>query len=628
MGAAIYVKKNAAILSALYVAAAFTAEISVQSAVTAAGAAFVFFFAAQIFIKLNKPFSKTAALFCVFLGGTPIFLFVGLPAEAIYAAAAIAVSVAAACAALAALGAVYIRKAGTLSALTVDEKAAFVIYAAAAASGLYSVNLGGSPLFFFFSAGIIMTACLCNAPTGAFIAAAVFGAGAALQGGDMRPLTLLTCLAAASSALRPLTKYAGAAAIVGCYFLLTMTPIGAFPLNAADAAAVIAGTLAPLAFDRKLSAAVLSALGRESDKSRLSERGIVNNTRIIMTRKLSAVGAAFSETSVLLKGLATDKQSETARLMLSEQFGGAAKIFYDLSKETSAGLSFDDDAERRVYQSLAAENIVCRAAAVYGAEQSARVLIIINENDVQNPSLSRAVSNAVGQRLTVSSADIPYRGYAAIEYRAANKFDIVYGEAHVSRGAVSGDVKCALKIGGDKFIAVLSDGMGRGPRAKRASENAVNLVENFYRAGLSGQTAPSLINRVLCDVFDDVFATLDMCVIDLKNGLTDFIKMGADDAYVLGRDGAEVIKSSALPLGAVKDATATLIGKQLRAGDFVVLVSDGVADAFPEGGLISLLNSIKTKNPQTLADALIKQAVSYGANDDSSALVIRIYEKN
>jgi serine phosphatase RsbU (regulator of sigma subunit) len=71
--------------------------------------------------------------------------------------------------------------------------------------------------------------------------------------------------------------------------------------------------------------------------------------------------------------------------------------------------------------------------------------------------------------------------------------------------------------------------MGHGGAAGILGENAIGLVENFYRAGFTDDALLYLVNRVLCGVNDGAFATLDMCVVDLKKGAAGFIKMGAHD---------------------------------------------------------------------------------------------------
>ncbi|MDR3293666.1 MAG: SpoIIE family protein phosphatase, partial [Clostridiales bacterium] len=241
--------------------------------------------------------------------------------------------------------------------------------------------------------------------------------------------------------------------------------------------------------------------------------------------------------------------------------------------------------------------------------------------------LSRIAAETLGIRLSPPRAEYQKDGSVSIEYRAANRFDVVFGEAHRPKDGISGDVKAALKLGGDKFIAVLSDGMGHGARANSSGENAIALVESFYRAGFTDEIVIPFVNRALCAVSGGVFATLDMCVVDLIDGSVSFVKMGSDDSYIRRKNRVETIENTALPLGASDDASPSVLNKRLDADDFVVLVSDGIANAFNEGGLKDLISQINTKNPQAFADELLKCALYNGVRDDLSVIALRLYRK-
>jgi serine/threonine protein phosphatase PrpC len=56
----------------------------------------------------------------------------------------------------------------------------------------------------------------------------------------------------------------------------------------------------------------------------------------------------------------------------------------------------------------------------------------------------------------------------------------------------------------------------------------------------------------------------------------------------------------------------------------MVLASDGVVDALGENGVIDVVNSADTLNPQTLAEKLLDSALDGGAEDDCTVLVLRL----
>ena len=55
------------------------------------------------------------------------------------------------------------------------------------------------------------------------------------------------------------------------------------------------------------------------------------------------------------------------------------------------------------------------------------------------------------------------------------------------------------------------------------------------------------------------------------------------------------------------------------------MMSDGVYDALDEQGVAAVTEEASTSNPQVLADRLLERAVSSGASDDCTVLVMRVF---
>ena len=69
----------------------------------------------------------------------------------------------------------------------------------------------------------------------------------------------------------------------------------------------------------------------------------------------------------------------------------------------------------------------------------------------------------------------------------------------------------------------------------------------------------------------------------------------------------------------------------LNDGDMILLVTDGISDAFNNSGaIIDYLRTLPAKNPQALADDVLHYAVELNngeIKDDMTALAVRIYKK-
>ena len=93
----------------------------------------------------------------------------------------------------------------------------------------------------------------------------------------------------------------------------------------------------------------------------------------------------------------------------------------------------------------------------------------------------------------------------------------------------------------------------------------------------------------------------------------------------------EIISGNSLPLGILEETTPSTDTRVLKHNDMVVLVTDGILDAFREVSAFSAyLETVKTSNPQELADAILETAIRKNNNrpkDDMTVLTLRLFEK-
>jgi stage II sporulation protein E len=100
--------------------------------------------------------------------------------------------------------------------------------------------------------------------------------------------------------------------------------------------------------------------------------------------------------------------------------------------------------------------------------------------------------------------------------------------------------------------------------------------------------------------------------------------LGAPSSFIIRKSAIEVLKSTSPPMGVLDKINPTTARYQLYDGDMMVLASDGVVDALGENGVIDVVNSADTFNPQTLAEKLLDSALDGGAEDDCTVLVLRL----
>lgn len=221
-------------------------------------------------------------------------------------------------------------------------------------------------------------------------------------------------------------------------------------------------------------------------------------------------------------------------------------------------------------------------------------------------------------------------GYSVVRYMKQPKYKTSTGVSRASResSAVSGD-NFAFFVSGEGFhISAVSDGTGSGKRAERSSRIAIQMFENLIEDGIGISLAIRLLNLYLNIRGEhDRVATMDICAIDLTSGEASFYKYGAAPSFIKSQAGVEIVNienSDASPVSHYKPAA-------IKGGDFLIMLSDGVSDAFSDDGdpssLKWFIEETETANAQQLADSILNEAKikTKGGHDDMTVLVTRLW---
>ncbi|MBQ7712905.1 MAG: SpoIIE family protein phosphatase [Clostridia bacterium] len=328
-------------------------------------------------------------------------------------------------------------------------------------------------------------------------------------------------------------------------------------------------------------------------------------------------------------------EKERASLLRSErermasEAEGIAGVLDELRKETRRVLSFDGKREKRVLAELWTAGVSAYDAMVTEDETGTGVTVTMDGDRAEEPRVLRAVSRAMDLPLIPESVSVLGAGSASVTFAAAPQYDALVGEAvRVKEGSEAcGDTKSVTRLGGDRIMIALSDGMGSGEEANRGSSAAIALVENFYRTGVDERVVLPLINRLLTMRNDGSFQTLDMCVVNLRTGEADFIKLCAPESVILRKEGCEVVEGGSLPLGILREVRPVISRRKLGSGDVVVLATDGVTDAIGVEGVVRVAESGRTNNPQTVADNVVRDAAYVSAADDQTVVALRLFRR-
>lgn len=623
------------ILAPLYLAASLFVTFDDIALISTASTIIISSLIFAVHSKLQKP--VTLPLFCVYaflsgLGGVAAEF--ALAGSFVLPLASLVASLLFMLAAKEILTILLVR--GLTYKLNLIETVSALVCLCALFAGLSKIYIFGFSLFKLLAAFLVLISSVVVGISTTLLIACVIGIGELVASGSALTLAPLVIWALVASCFRTQKRVFTALALVLTeavmgYFLNlygTYSVLNLLPVIVAALAFLLLPTTAPNQIREFCN---LSS-------STLAMRNVVNRSRESLCRRFLELSEAFGEMDYVFRAMAKNNYSkyprslDASRVLIAEQLSGVSQIMKDLAGEVKRNVSFDCGREEAIIAELSYNNIICSDVVVY--EQNADAVsatLVVKKTDSAKQKIVDVVSDICRQKMAaVAVESSKIRGWDVITLKTAPKFDAVFGTASCpkSTSRISGDCYSIIRISEDKFLLALCDGMGSGEKAERTSSLAIGLVENFYKAGFNNEIILSSINKLLSLNRDEIFSALDVCVVDLRAGIADFIKLGAPQSYLKHKSEIEEISGGALPLGIVQDVTPMIVKKALKSGDFVYLFTDGISDSFPsEHALADFVNNQTSLNPQTLAEGLINHALTLagGAKDDMTVIVAKVF---
>lgn len=323
----------------------------------------------------------------------------------------------------------------------------------------------------------------------------------------------------------------------------------------------------------------------------------------------------------------------TGRNLIASQAQGVAEILRGLALETGATLKYQSRVERLLANNLYKNGFNVTEILIYGEEERLFVSLIIAMKEFSLNGILSVIRKTLSIDMVVSERMEISDEKCYLTFKKATEYDAVYGFAHTQKegSKKSGDTHSVTRISNDRLLVALSDGMGSGIDAENISSVSLSLIESFYKAGLSSSLILGTVNKLLSINTEDSFTALDMSIIDLKNCSADFIKYGSPYGFIINNQGIKIVEGNSLPLGIIDELKPSVCTTDLNDGDMILLVTDGISDAFGSSGeVIDFLREQSAKNPQSLADNVLEKAIKLNGGhkkDDMTALAVRIFKR-
>ena len=182
----------------------------------------------------------------------------------------------------------------------------------------------------------------------------------------------------------------------------------------------------------------------------------------------------------------------------------------------------------------------------------------------------------------------------------------------------------------------IADVAGKGLPAAMLMSNLQAAVRAFASDHATPQQVATSVNRLLCrNIAVGRFVTFCYLVIDRAQQRLTFANAGHNPPLLVRSDGSvETLSSGGMVLGVMSDTTYDQREVPLRAGDRLILYTDGITEAeTPDGTdygderLSRVASANRALPPQELLDALFADVSGFAAGrfqDDATLIVVAI----
>ena len=197
--------------------------------------------------------------------------------------------------------------------------------------------------------------------------------------------------------------------------------------------------------------------------------------------------------------------------------------------------------------------------------------------------------------------------------------DYVIESAYRPAAEVGGDFFQVIPLQGGRTLIVIGDVSGKGLRAAMIVSMIIGML--CAVSGFTEEPAEILgeLNRRLCGRTHGGFATCLVVRLEEGGRLT-LANSGHPPPYL---NGTEVPFAGSMPLGLAEAAAYVQTSLDLRAGDRIVLLTDGIAEARNEqGALLGFPLVERLLREGATAHALAETAQRHGQNDDITVISV------
>lgn len=224
--------------------------------------------------------------------------------------------------------------------------------------------------------------------------------------------------------------------------------------------------------------------------------------------------------------------------------------------------------------------------------------------------------------------------HVQLTFSSAVRFSLDYDIVTTAgRGAFQGgDSYEVFKIHDGLSAVLLSDGMGQDVNAYNESRKVIRLMRECLGKKMDPETAIHTLHYMMAlNGLDDMYATLDLALIDLQDGRLWSWKAGSMSTYIKRGDEFIRLDSKTVPFGFLPSFSIEAKKEQLKSGDIIVMMTDGIFNGelqleAQEEVMQQTIDRFKDMDCHTIADQVMleMERVFETVEDDRTVLVMKV----
>ena len=327
---------------------------------------------------------------------------------------------------------------------------------------------------------------------------------------------------------------------------------------------------------------------------------------------------------------------EESKKNMETQLRGVSKVISGIAKEIEKDSEKEQNYTKQEFEII--ELLKQKGIEVdeISIDKKDRYIVnIFTKTMVDNDVIENILSKVLKEKIILNEDNSTDK---SLIYISDDKYVIGFASSHSNKdkSEISGDNFINIRLKDGKYLIALSDGIGTGKKANESSLQALTMLQNLLASGFDKNSSIELITSSLISKNEEIFATLDVAIIDLYKGTIEFIKSGACPTYIKKNKRVQIIKSNSLPAGMINQDNIQVFDTDIQNGQIMLMCTDGILDSNieyknKELWVKYLLEDIDSKNTKKIADIILNEAIdnNFGkTKDDMSVIVCKFMQKD